>query len=300
MLEQRVLDKLERVNKVVAMPAIAMQIIQQLDNPNFSVAQIAKMIEQDQSIVARILRVANSPFYGFQKKISTVELAIIVLGTNAIKEILYGFSVKRIFNKIVAVGFDIEKFWEYSLYCAAASKVIARRLGYKLAGEAFIAGLMHDLGILIIVQYFAQDYKKINQLLLINNMTLIEAEGKILHTNHTEIGAWIAQRWNLPDRLTTSILNHHTTFDHFVENIQEGKSPEIDQPLTAIVSIAEWFAQQYPFYSWNIEKRRSPLYIANEIFEDFSDDVMEPQSSLNLLKNEIYEEYHNAEIFTEI
>ena len=299
MLEQRVLDKLERVNKVVAMPAIAMEIIQHLDNPNFSVAQIAKMIEQDQSIVARILRVANSPFYGFQKKISTVELAIIVLGTNAIKEILYGFSIKKIFNKIVAVGFDIEKFWEYSLYCGAASKVIARRLGYKLAGEAFIAGLMHDLGILIILQYFAQDYKKINQLLITNNMTLIEAEEKILHTNHTEIGAWIAQRWNLPDRLTISILNHHTPFDHF-ETKEEDESPEIDQPLTAIVSIAEWFAQQYPFYSWNIEKRRSPLYVANEIFDNFSDDVVEPESSLNLLKNEIYEEYKNAGIFTEI
>jgi len=299
MLEQRILDKLERVNKVVAMPAIAMQIIEQLDNPNFSVAQIAKMIEQDQSIVARILKVANSPFYGFQKKISTVELAIIVLGTNSIKEVLYGFSIKRVFNRIMTVGFDIEKFWEYSLYCGAASKVIARRLGYKLAGEAFIAGLMHDIGVLIIVQYFAPDFKKINQLLLTTSMTLIEAEQKILHTNHTEIGAWIAQKWNLPERLTTAIMNHHTPYNYF-GTANDTEATEIDQPLTAIVSISEWFAHQYPFYNWNIEKSRSPLYVANEIFGEFSDDILEPESSLNLLRNEIYDEYQNAGIFTEI
>lgn len=299
MLEQKILDKLDRVNKVVAMPAVTIQIIEQLDNPNFSVAQIAKMIEQDQSIVARILKVANSPFYGFQKKISTVELAIIVLGTNALKEILYGFSIKRIFNKIVSVGFDIEKFWEYSLYCGSASRVIARRLGYKLAGEAFIAGLMHDLGILIIVQYFAQDFKKINQLLLSTKMPLIEAEHKILNTDHTEIGAWLAQKWNLPERLTTAILNHHTPYLK-ISNPNNNVSTEIDQPLTAIVSIAEWFAQQYPLYNWNNEKTQSPLYAANEIFSDLSDDVIEPESSLNLLKNEIYDEYQNAGIFTEI
>jgi HD-like signal output (HDOD) protein len=257
------------------------------------------MIEQDQSIVARILKVANSPFYGFQKKISTVELAIIVLGTNALKEILYGFSIKRIFNKIVSVGFDIEKFWDYSLYCGAASRVVARRLGYKLAGEAFIAGLMHDLGILIIVQYFAPDLKKINQLLLTTSMPLIEAEQKVLHTDHTEIGAWLAQKWNLPERLSTAILNHHTPYSKFSTQ-NESNMPEIDQPLTAIVSIAEWFAQQYPFYNWNIEKTHSSLYVANEIFSDLTDDIIEPESSLNLLRNEIQDEYQNAGIFTEI
>ncbi|MEN6511033.1 MAG: HDOD domain-containing protein [Chloroherpetonaceae bacterium] len=299
MLEQRIIDKLETVNKIIAMPAIVMQIIEQLDNPKFSVAKIAQLIEQDQSIVARILKIANSPFYGFQKKISTVELAIIVLGTNSIKEVLYGFSMKRMFNKIKSVGFDIDKFWEYSLYCAAASKVIARRLGYKLAGEPFVAGLMHDIGILILVQYFTPDFKKINQLLSTTKMTLIEAEEKIMKTNHTEIGAWIAQKWNLPEQLTIAILNHHTTYRLFTP-AKDNESPEIDQPLTTIVSIAEWFAIQYPFYSWNIERSRSPLYVANEIFEDLNEDIIEPESSLNILRNEVFEEYQKAGVFTEL
>lgn len=286
------------------MPTVASQVLVALDDPTLSAAKIANLIEQDQSLVARLLRVANSPFYGFSRKISTVELAVVVLGTNAIKEILYGLSIKRIFKRVKSSGFDIDSFWTYSLYCGAAARVIARKLNYKLAGEAFVAGLMHDLGILIITQYFGTDFAKIRQLTINQPISLIGAERAVLHTTHCEIGAWIGKKWNLPDRLISSLLYHHTHFS-YVNQISpsNGSSSEtedgINQPLTAIVSIAEWFARSNEYYKWNSERIPSPLYVSDELFQD-DEDMFDVESTVNLIRNEINDEFNKAGVFVEL
>jgi HD-like signal output (HDOD) protein len=306
MFDSRIQLKLESIRSLTTMPVVAEQVLAAIDNPDMSAAKISALVEQDQSLVARILRVANSPFYGFARKISTVELAIVVLGTNSIKEILYGLSIKKIFKKVQTLGFDIESFWAYSLFCAAGSRVIARKLGYKLAGEAFVAGLMHDIGVLIIVQHFSNDYLKIRHLMEHRHISLIDAEQAVMNTTHTEIGAWLAKKWNLPDKLVLSILNHHTHYSKFLEAFQNKRNTDsaefgaIDQQLTAIVSISEWFARNYDFYKWNLEREPSPLYVSNELFDDFETEILDPDSSINLLKNEIYEEFYKASVFGEL
>lgn len=286
------------------MPTVASQVLVALDNPTLSAAKIANLIEQDQSLVARLLRVANSPFYGFSRKISTVELAVVVLGTNAIKEILYGLSIKRIFKKVKSSGFDIDSFWTYSLYCGAAARVIARKLNYKLVGEAFVAGLMHDLGILIITQYFGTDFAKIKKLTTDQPISLIGAERAVLHTTHCEIGAWIGKKWNLPDRLISSLLFHHTHFS-YVNQLSPSNSSSsesidgINQPLTAIVSIAEWFARSNEHYKWNSERVPSPLYVSDELFQD-DEDMFDVDSTVNLIRSEINDEFNKAGVFVEL
>lgn len=287
------------------MPTVASQVLVALDDPTLSAAKIANLIEQDQSFVARLLRVANSPFYGFTRKISTVELAVVVLGTNAIKEILYGLSIKRIFKRVKSSGFDIDSFWTYSLFCGAAARVIARKLNYKLAGEAFVAGLMHDLGILIIAQYFGTDYAKIRQLTMNQSISLVGAERVVLHTTHCEIGAWVGKKWNLPDRLISSLLYHHTHFS-FVNQLSpsnggsaESDSDGINQPLTAIVSLAEWFARSNEYYKWNSERIASPLYVSDELFQD-DEELFDVESTVNLIRSEIIDEFNKAGVFVEL
>lgn len=303
MFEPRIVNKLQSIQNIATMPNVASQVLAAVDNPDYSAAKIAVLLEQDQSLVARLLRVANSPFYGFSRKISTVELAVVVLGTNAIKEILIGLSIKRMFRKVQSLGFNIDAFWTYSLYCASASRVIARKIGYRLAGEAFVAGLMHDIGILIIAQYFGVDFAKIRELMAVRNLSLIEAEKLVLHTTHCEIGAWLGKKWNLPDRLLMSILNHHTNFSTFEQSGNDAESDKIlDQPLTTIVSVAEWFARKNGYYKWNTEKHPSTLYISDELFESSQDDdaIYDKESSIALLQNEINDEFIKAGIFAEI
>lgn len=305
MFESRILNKLQTIQNILAMPTVASQVLVALDDPTLSAAKIANLIEQDQSLVARLLRVANSPFYGFTRKISTVELAVVVLGTNAIKEILYGLSIKRIFKKVKSSGFDIDSFWTYSLFCGAAARVIARKLNYKLAGEAFVAGLMHDLGILIIAQYFGTDYAKIRQLTLNQSISLVGAEKAVLHTSHCEIGAWVGKKWNLPERLISSLLYHHTHFSlvnqFSLSNVgnSEQEADGINQPLTAIVSLAEWFARSNEYYKWNSERIPSPLYVSHEIFQD-DEDLFDIESTINLIRSEINEEFNKAGVFVEL
>ncbi len=303
MFEPRIVNKLKSILNIATMPSVASQVLDAVDNPNFSAAKIAILLEQDQSLVAKLLRVANSPFYGFSRKISTVELAVVVLGTNAIKEILIGLSIKRMFRKVQSLGFNIEAFWTYSLYCASASRVIARKIGYRLAGEAFVAGLMHDIGILIIAQYFGGDYAKIRELMALKKISLVEAEKLVLNTTHCEIGAWLGKKWNLPDRLLMSILNHHTHYTKFEQtDSTEEADKTLDQPLTTIVSVAEWFARKNDYYKWNPEKYPSSLYISDELFESEQDedDIYDKESSIALLQNEINDEFTKAGIFAEI
>lgn len=307
MLNPRILRKLESIRDLPTVPIIISQILNAIDNPNSTAGQIANLIEKDQSITARVLRIANSPFYGFARKISTVDLAVVVMGLNGIKEIVMSVFLKKLFKRIKNNIFDIQAFWHYSVYCGAGSRLLARKLGYKLAGEAFVAGLMHDIGILIIAEYFKEQYRDIMLLQIQKGYSITEAEQLILGNTHCEIGAWIAERWNIPDKLVSTIRNHHTHFSRFKEVISESEASdavdfsEIDQPLTAIVSLSEWFAELTNMKLWNTSGVPTELYLSKEVFDDISEhDILSPDSAFAILKQEINEEYEKASLLNDL
>lgn len=296
MLDPLIKKRLESLRKLPAIPIVVSQILRSIDDPNVNSARIAELIEKDQSLTARVLRVANSPFYGFARRISTIDLAVVVMGTNAIKEILISMIVQRFFRSTNNMFFDIQSFWQYSMFSGAASRYLARKLGYKLAGEAFVTGLMHDIGILIIADQFMNKYKKIMQLVANGNFSLIEAEQKVLNSTHCDIGAWIANKWNLPSQIVAAIQNHHTRISEVdITDDDYFDFSEVDQPLTAIVSMSEWLADLMGYKNWTGEVKRSKLYVSKEVLDDISEhDVLEPGSAFQVIKNEIKKEYERA------
>jgi HD-like signal output (HDOD) protein len=310
MLDPSLQDKLENITQLPTIPFIMSDVLDAVDDQNASAANLAKLIERDQALTAKVLSVANSPFYGFIRRISTIDLAIVVLGTNTIKEIVLSLIIKRFFSSIRRDTFDIRGFWQYSLFCGSASRVLARRLGYKVVGEAFVAGLMHDLGILIIVEYFTKQFELIRKLQSEAGYTLIQAEVEILKSTHGDIGFWFAKKWNLPERLCYAIEHHHVGFalvkhERETETAfpQASELPGIDEPLTAIVSMTEWFANQMGYRNWAMEEEKiSQLYLAQEIFEDLNDedDMLSTESALDLIKQEIFEEMDKASIFNRL
>lgn len=306
MLDDKIKKKLESFSQLPAIPYVINEVLFALDNPDLSANHLAKLIERDQMLTARVLTVANSPFYGFSRRISTIDLAIVVLGFNSIREIVLSFLLQRFLAGVRKDVFDIKSYWNYSMFCGAASRVLARKLGYRLAGEAFVAGLMHDIGIIIIVQYMTENFKKIRKVQYEMGLSLFEAEQAIMNSDHCGIGAWFAERWNLPDQLCKAIRFHHNSFSEVKEIDGENKDyasdiDGVDQPLTLIVSLAEWFSYEIGFKEWSKEEEQPKLYMADDIIEDIRDhELLNPESALEVLKQELLDEYENVSVLSKM
>lgn len=307
MLNKTILNKLESIRNLPTMPIIVSEVLAAVDSPKSSAASLAKLIEKDQALTARVLRIANSPFYGYTRKISTIDLAIVIMGFNTLKEIVLSIVIQRFFSKVKVSVFSLKDFWQYGLFCGSSARLLSRKLGYKLAGEAFVTGLMHDIGILIIAEYFTPKFKEIKDYMQKNQVSLLAAEEAILDCTHTEIGAWIADKWNLPDKMVSALQYHHTNYLKFAKIVSSDKSlemdlmNEIDQPLTAMVSLAEWFAQILGFKNWINEPVYPEFYLSNEVFGEITiNDIMDSESALFALKTELLEEFSKANIFNEL
>ncbi len=191
------------------LPTVVAKMIELVDNPRTSASSLARLISTDQALTARILKLANSAYYGYSREISTVNMAIVVLGFNTVKDMGLSLSVFDVFKtgKYNSL-FDLTRFWEHSIACGIASRMLARTYRSRYSGEAFVAGLLHDIGKVILNQYFQEDFIKIIETQR-NGITLEEAESGIIGTNHTEIGSWLAEKWNLPAIISDTLLYHH-------------------------------------------------------------------------------------------
>jgi HD-like signal output (HDOD) protein len=203
-------DKVQTIIQLPALPTIAMEVVDMVDNPKTSASRLGKLISTDQALTAKVLKIANSPFYGFPKKISTIDFAIIVLGYDALKEIVISISLVSSLQKKSDSIFDAKGFWDHAISSGVLARRLARDLGYRVSGEVFVGGLLHDMGVSVLHRYFRNEYKRIVEISRDTDLTFLEAEESVLGVTHAEIGGWLAERWNLPDHLVEAISLHHT------------------------------------------------------------------------------------------
>jgi len=135
-------------------------------------------------------------------------LAVVVLGFDVMKDLVIGVSVIESFSKEADEYFDVVRFWEHSIGCGVAARMLARRHGYRVSGEAFTAGLLHDLGKLVMREHLRAEFLEVLEKVQ-QGGTFLEAEQELLGVTHAEIGAWLAERWNFPAVLQEAILCHH-------------------------------------------------------------------------------------------
>lgn len=294
MLNQKIISRLESLRELPSIPNVLSEVLQAVDNLDLSAKSLAHIIEKDQALTARVLRVANSPFYGFSRKIATIDLAIVILGLNTIKEIVLSLVLKRFFASISKHLFDVHGFWNYSIYCGTAAKYLARKLDYRLSGEAFVAGLMHDIGILILIQYFASEFKLIREVQKKKSIALLDAEKEVLNSHHGEIGAWLAERWQLPQQLCEAIREHHNKYDDNPLEI-ESEYEGIQKPLTAIVATAEWFAGNVGLKLWTLEKKTSHLFFEESMIDLIAKDaILNHESIVERMRVDINADFEKA------
>jgi HD-like signal output (HDOD) protein len=205
-----VLKKLDLVENLPTLPVIVQQIQKLIENPNSNMSQIALIITRDQSIAARVVRLVNSAFYGLGNKISSIQQAIMLLGLNTVKNLVIGVSVVKTFEGARNASiFDREKFWLHSFACATGARLIARKLGREEPEDYFMAGLLHDIGILVLDQFFHEEFIEIVQRTLRTNNELTDVETSVLGITHCEIGGFMAAKWRIPEYLSLAIRHHH-------------------------------------------------------------------------------------------
>ncbi|HIE32504.1 MAG TPA: HDOD domain-containing protein [Thermodesulfobacteriaceae bacterium] len=214
--------KLRSLQGLPTLPPIVVKLTQMIGDDTVSAPQIAAVIERDQVLTSKVLRLVNSAFFGFPRRISTVSNAIVLLGFNVIRTLVITASIFEIMQSR-----DIG-LWEHSLGVAAVSGILAKKLEIPNPEEVAIAGLLHDLGKVVERASLPEDYKAIQNLVEAGGIPWREAEREILHMDHAEIGGYLLNRWNLPERLIEPVAFHH--------EIKKAKKFQLE---TAVIQLAD-------------------------------------------------------------
>jgi len=202
---------IDRMSKLPTIAVMLNKCSELMENSSVSASAVAEMISKDQSITSMVLRLVNSSFYGLPQKINSVNQAIVVLGFNTVRNLVLSCSVFDVFWKgDGSTRFSMFEFWKHSIGCAAVAKIIGSRVGVHQFEDAFIAGLLHDVGKIVLARYFRDDFLMILRIVQEKNMLFKEVEKQILGFTHAEIGGYLAKKWNLPGNLIEGITFHHT------------------------------------------------------------------------------------------
>ncbi|MFV1950817.1 MAG: HDOD domain-containing protein [Nitrospinota bacterium] len=208
--KNRVQEIVKGITNLPTLPPVMMQVLSLMQDPKTTADDIGKVIVSDQALAANILKVVNSAYYGFPRKINTIIQSILILGFDTIKNIILTTSILDIFSdKGEKGGFDRDRFWEHAIACGVATKIIAERIGCVVQEESFLSGLVHDIGKVVLDRFLHDDFKKIVKKVNDENILIIDAERSVLGITHAEIGSWLAEEWNMPHSFSHAIAYHH-------------------------------------------------------------------------------------------
>lgn len=195
--------------EIPAMPNVAQQILAMVADPDTSAEKLQKAILADQALSTRILKIANSPFYGVPRTIRTLSTAIMILGYRMIRNIVLAVVTKSI-NK--RVGFIEAMMWEHAIGVSTASYLLAKEIRFPDPEEAFLAGLLHDIGKQILNNYDTEKYMQVIERTYNEGVPFYLAEKEIYGFSHTEVGSLVVKKWKLSEELENAIRYHHEGF----------------------------------------------------------------------------------------
>lgn len=201
---------LEEVKSLPTLPTIFSKISEVIEDPRTSTDQLAKIISSDQASVFKILKVANSPLYGFRGKIDTISQAILYLGFEEIKNIIFALTIIGYFTKNkFSLNLSPVDLWAHSIGVGIITRTIGKEIGEKKLENFFLAGILHDIGKIIFLLFANKEYSDVLKYVEENNCRIYEAERQILGIDHSKLGKAIAAKWKLPAGIQDAIYYHH-------------------------------------------------------------------------------------------
>ena len=198
------------LTKVASLPAVAIKFNEAIQNPMTSNQDLENIISEDSALASRLLRIANSAMFNFPAKIDTVSKAITIIGQQQVHDIILGCSIVKVFGDIDQSLIDMEQFWRHNLAVGAAARVIASIRREPNIERLFIAGLLHDLGRLVLLAERSQKMHQVITKTIEDKSFIYLQEKEVFGFDHSLIGALLLKKWNLPPVLINAVRYHHT------------------------------------------------------------------------------------------
>jgi putative nucleotidyltransferase with HDIG domain len=216
-------------------PIVATKVMQLMEDENATADDLARVVASDPAVAARVLKISNSSFYGCQRQIQTLPHAIMMLGFVTLKSVVVAASVKQVYHPF---GLTEKLLWEHSFGAGLAARIIASDTRLVNAEEAFLGGLFHDLGKIIMNFLDKEKFQEVMQRCYNDGIDFEQAEQTLFPYTHEEVGALVIKKWNFPDHLMKAVMAHHTLA------LAEDEDPYLVR-LTCVVSLANIFCHRY-------------------------------------------------------
>lgn len=224
----RIEEIINIANHIPPFPKVAMQVLKMLEDPKVLPKDMAEVIQYDSAITANLLKSCNAAYFGLSRKVSSLDEALVLLGQDALREILIASTSARFYKGAAGDGYQLEQgdLWKHSVATAIMAKSISRHFPGVDPGTAFTAGLLHDIGKRFLSSFVASDFQKIMDRTYIDGLSFMEAEHEILGMDHAELGSLILRKWDFAEEMIEAVKMHH--------------DPQAltKEPLTALVAMA--------------------------------------------------------------
>jgi HD-like signal output (HDOD) protein len=205
-----VADALKKVSTIATLPEVTAKIVQTVEDPKSTAAQLHKIVAHDPALATRILKVVNSAFYGLPGQIGSVERAIVLLGLNAIKNIAVAASLGQLFRGVkLCEGFTAKDLWTHCIAVGVTARELARQMKLPIADEAFLAGLIHDTGMLVGLQVWPDKLKEACETARTSERDFCEVEREVTGVDHQQLGQGLAELWKFPRSCQLVAGYHH-------------------------------------------------------------------------------------------
>ena len=254
----------ENVLQLISLPEVYLRLQQAIDDPDHTRDQVAEILAYDPSLSARVLRIANSSYYGFPREIETVASAIGIIGELDLRNLVLAASVAGSMNSLSHGGVDIDDFWFHSLRCGITARLVAKTVGGFNPETLFLAGILHDLGILVIYQHDATLAAAISRQIDKQHQFRDQAERELLGFDHAEVGALLLEAWGLSAELAELVRCHHQ-----YQLAQDYKS------ATLMLALANQMAQSGTAPDLDSDPRLAAMAEQLEITADTLDDLVQ-------------------------
>ena len=255
-------NQIKSIINLPSLPSITLEIIRMTDDPHINVNTLSKTIARDQTLATKIIKVANSPFFNYPKTISTIDFAITVLGFETVKEIVLSTSYIGYFKYYKDSMFNTETFWTHLAVSTVVCREIAKAIKYPIIGESFVTGLIHDIGMFIMSQFFPKEFKMLLTEMEKGRTDILVLEQEIYGANHALIGSWLLKKWNFPPQLIEAVQFHHHPYAALKNKL-----------LPAILYYTEYLTATHGLGSFGLENKidYSPKHLSILGFSDISE-----------------------------
>ncbi|MBI5582927.1 MAG: HDOD domain-containing protein [Deltaproteobacteria bacterium] len=199
------------IDQLPPLPAIIHQALQRINDPKASAQDVVEIIQYDQGITSQVLKVCNSAYFNLRRQVHSLREALVLLGFNTLMQIMLNKSFHGVLSRSCQ-GYDLDTgaLWKHSVSCAILTEIIARRLQQEPDSRLFTAGLLHDMGKVVLSANVRETFAAIKNLVREQGYSFVAAEREVLGIDHAELGALIAEKWKFPPAIIAAVRYHHT------------------------------------------------------------------------------------------